>query len=130
MILRLGSVLRPLLLAELPAQSVRDPSGRILLTPYDLDHPEYIAHAFDQLRLYAAPHPHVVLALIRTLRMLRDGCTAAGNRAEVVAALDRQIALVLDECRAAKPLPADLAKIEAVAHSAPDQFPSAVSEGA
>ncbi|MGH8834896.1 MAG: DUF2254 domain-containing protein [Actinomycetes bacterium] len=123
-VLRIGSVMRPLLLAELPAQSVRDPAGRILLTPYDLDHTEYIAHAFDQFRLYAANHPHVVLALIRILRMLRDGCLSAGDRPEVVAALDRQIGLALEACRATKPLPEDLTKLEAVAGAPPDQLPA------
>jgi uncharacterized membrane protein len=110
-------------LAE-PAQSVRDPAGRILLTPYDLDHTEYIAHAFDQFRLFAANHPHVVLALIRILRMLRDGCLSAGDRPEVVAALDRQIGLALEACRATKPLSEDLAKLEAVAGAPPDQLPA------
>jgi uncharacterized membrane protein len=57
--LRIGSIMRPLILAELPAQSVRDEAGRVLLTPFDLDHIEYIGHAFDQLRLYAAAHPQV-----------------------------------------------------------------------
>ena len=56
-ILRIGSIMRPLILTELPAQSVRDEAGRVLLTPFDLDHTEYIAHAFDQLRVYAAAHP-------------------------------------------------------------------------
>ena len=56
-ILRIGSIVRPLILTELPAQSVRDEAGRVLLTPFDLDHTEYIAHAFDQLRVYAAAHP-------------------------------------------------------------------------
>jgi len=123
-VLRLGSVLRPLLLAELPAQSVRDPAGRILLTPYDLDHPEYIAHAFDQLRHYSAAHQQVVLALIRTVRMLRDACLSAGDRAEVVAALNRQIGLALEAYRATRPPPEDLAKLEAVAGAPPDQLPT------
>ncbi len=114
-VLRLGSVMRPLLLAELPAQSTRDPAGRILLTPYDLDHVEYVSHAFDQLRLYAAGHPHVVLALVRTLRMLRDGCQTAGQRSEVIAALDRQIELTLSGCARAGIPPEDLARIEAAA---------------
>jgi uncharacterized membrane protein len=55
--LRIGSIMRPLILAGLPAQSVRDEARRVLLTPFDLDHAEYIGHAFDQLRLYAAAHP-------------------------------------------------------------------------
>lgn len=41
-IVRIGSIMRPLILGELPAQSVRDEAGRVLLTPLDLDHAEYI----------------------------------------------------------------------------------------
>jgi hypothetical protein len=54
-VLRIGSIMRPLVQADLPGHSVRATRGRILLTPIDLDHGEYIGHAFDQLRLYAAP---------------------------------------------------------------------------
>jgi uncharacterized membrane protein len=73
-ILRIGSIMRPLTLTELPAQSVRDQAGRVLLTPFDLDHVEYIGHAFDQLRIYAAAHPQVLMTMARTQRMLRGAC--------------------------------------------------------
>jgi uncharacterized membrane protein len=118
-VLRIGSVMRPLLLAELPAQAVRDPAGRVLLTPCDLDHDEYVAHAFDQLRQYAAPHSHVAMALLRTLRMLRHACRSAGDRATVVAALDRQIERTLAGCRTAGMLTEDLDRIEAAAVGQP-----------
>jgi uncharacterized membrane protein len=55
-----------------------------LLTPFDLDHGEYIGHAFDQIRLYAADHPQVLVAIARTLRMLRGACR---ERVELAAAL-------------------------------------------
>ncbi|MBO0786761.1 MAG: DUF2254 domain-containing protein, partial [Actinobacteria bacterium] len=90
-VLRVGSIMRPLVLAELPGQSVRDPAGRVLLTPYDLDHGEYLKHAFDQLRLYAAAHPQVLMAIARTQRMLRGACVLAGHREDIVAALDQQL---------------------------------------
>src|SRR5262245_17308499 len=85
-ILRIGSIMRPLVLAELPAQAVRDAQGRVLLTPFDLDHGEYISHAFDQLRLYAAAHPQVLVAIVR---ILRGASTLSGERPDVIAALDR-----------------------------------------
>jgi len=67
---------------------------------------------------------NVVLALIRTVRMLRDACLSAGDRAEVVAALNRQIGLALEAYRATRPPPEDLAKLEAVAGAPPDQLPT------
>lgn len=114
-IVRLGSVMRPLLLAELPAQCVRDPHGRILLTPWDLDHPEYVRHAFDQLRVYTAPHPQVQLALVRTLRMLKTACDGVAGRRAVVAALDDQLALAVQGGGRAGLLPTDQARIETAA---------------
>ena len=50
-----------LLQAELPAQAQRDADGRILLTPWDLDHAEYVRHAYGQIRLYAGAHPQTLL---------------------------------------------------------------------
>lgn len=97
-VLRLGSIMRPLVLAELPSQSVIDRAGRILLTPFDLSHNEFIAHAFDQLRLYAAPHPQVLVAIVRTLRMLRGACVLTGDREEIIEALDHQLALTVAGC--------------------------------
>ncbi len=84
---------------------------RILLTPWDLDHGEYITHAFAQLRVYAAPHPQVVLALVRALRMLRS----ASRHPNANRALDRQLELTLAACERAPLLPADLDDIRAAA---------------
>jgi uncharacterized membrane protein len=125
-VLRVGSIMRPLVLAELPAQSVRDTSGRVLLTPFDLDHAEYIAHAFDQLRLYAAAHPQVLTAIARTQRMLRGACTLSGGRQEVITALDRQLALTVASC-AAEMLPDDRAMVKnaAALTVSPDASPAA-----
>jgi uncharacterized membrane protein len=114
-IVRLGSMMRPLLLAELPEQSLRDPQGRILLTPWDLDHLEYLHHAFDQVRIYGALHPQVQTALVRTLRMLKVSCETAGNRGAVVAALDEHLRLAILASTKAGMLPEDLARIEAAA---------------
>jgi uncharacterized membrane protein len=99
-ILRVSSVMRPLLLADLPEQAQRDDEGRVLLTPWDLDHAEYVRHAYGQIRLYAGSHPQVALTLVRVLRMLRD--VAAGHRTDrtaAVAEIDRQLAAVLDDVK-------------------------------
>jgi uncharacterized membrane protein len=113
-VLRIGSIMRPLVLAELPAQAARDMAGRILLTPFDLDHTEYIGHAFDQLRLYAAPHPQVLMAIARTLRMLRGACVLTGDRERIIAALDHEIEVTTAACSPTMH-PDDRARVEAAA---------------
>ena len=110
-ILRIGSIMRPLILAELPAQSVRDQAGRVLLTPFDLDHAEYIGHAFDQLRIYAGAHPQVLMTMARTQRMLRGACQLSGGRKEIIAALDEQLALTV-ACCAPEMLPGDRTRVK------------------
>jgi uncharacterized membrane protein len=109
-VLRIGSIMRPLILAQLPAQSVRDSAGRILLTPFDLDHIEYLGHAFDQIRLYATAHPQVLMAIGRTQRMLRAACQLNGGSNEIIAAIDQQLALTVASC-APGMLPADRARV-------------------
>jgi len=109
---RIGSVMRPLLLVDLPAQSVCDEVGRVLLTPEDLDHGEYVRDAFDQLRIYAAPHPQVQQALVHTLRMLKSACAGRPGRERALAELDRQLALARAGSAKAGLLPEDLALVE------------------
>jgi uncharacterized membrane protein len=101
-ILRVTSIMRPLLQADLPAQAQRDADGRTLLTPWDLDHAEYVTHAYGQIRLYAGSHPQVALTLVRVLRMLRDVAAEHGpERQPAVAELDRQLAAVIDDAERA-----------------------------
>jgi uncharacterized membrane protein len=98
-ILRVSSIMRPLLRADLPAQAERDADGRVLLTPWELDHAEYVRHAYGQVRLYAGPHPQVALTLVRVLRMLRDVAAGSGGREAAVTELDRQLEAVLADVR-------------------------------
>jgi uncharacterized membrane protein len=115
-VLRLASILRPLLLMELPPQVQVVENGSTLLRPWDLDHAEYVRHAFDQLRLYAAPHPQVVMALVRSQRMLWEALEDA-DRAEARRELERQLSLTLQGCERAGLLPEDLEMVrEAAAH--------------
>lgn len=101
-VLRVSSILRPLLHSELPAQGHRDEQDRTLLTPWDLDHAEYVRHAYGQIRLYAGSHPQVALTLIRVLRMLRDVTTDHhDDRTATIAELDRQLEAVIDDARRA-----------------------------
>jgi uncharacterized membrane protein len=120
-ILRVSSIMRPLLLTELPAQAHRDEDGRVLLTPWDLDHAEYVRHAYGQIRLYAGPHPQVALALVRVLRMLRDVVDGHEvDRPATIDELDRQIAAVLDDAKRAGLAETELAPLHAAARQHPE----------
>jgi uncharacterized membrane protein len=116
--LRVGSLLRRLLVAAAPADAVAGPGARLLLRPWQLSGAEYIAHGFDQLRHAAPTQPQVAAALLRVLRMLIVHVETAG-RPEHVPALRRQIDLLLDALRGTTGLhPADLGRLEAIATDA------------
>jgi uncharacterized membrane protein len=112
-ILRVTSIMRPLILAELPTRAQRDTDGRVLFAPWDLDHAGYVRHAYGQVRLYAAGHPHVVLALIRSMRMLRAVAVEAG-RDGTVTALDTEIDATLTGAEAAGLTESDLRPARAI----------------
>jgi len=114
-VLRVSSVVRPLLCADLPPHAARDQAGRVLLTPWDLDHGEYVRHAYAQLRRYAAPHLEVMMAVMRSLRMLTAACTTTGGRQRAIAALDAQVEAALDAATAAGLTPAEVADLRAAA---------------
>jgi uncharacterized membrane protein len=113
-ILRVSSVLRPLLIADLPQQAEQDQDDRILLTPWDLDHAEYVRHGYDQIRLYTGPHPQVSLALIRAVQMLR-GIAVSTGRTGAVAALDAQTLAILADATKAGLSETDIAPLHAAA---------------
>jgi uncharacterized membrane protein len=94
-ILRLGSLLRRLLTADLPPEALKGPGGRILLRPWELNHTEYLNHAFDQLREAAPAQPQVAAALLRTLRMLIHHVQDTG-RPEHTEPLRLQLARLLE----------------------------------
>ncbi|OBI72503.1 hypothetical protein A5663_00855 [Mycobacterium sp. E740] len=113
-VLRLGSLMRELLTADMPPQSVRGAGGRILLRPWDLSHEEYIAHAFDQIRQTSGSQPHVVTAQLRVLRMLIEHVRTAGCE-QYVPALQEQIRLLMEEMAERDDIrPADLQRIQAI----------------
>jgi uncharacterized membrane protein len=114
-ILRVSSVMRPLIDADLPAQAQRDADGRVLLTPWDLDHGEYVMHAYGQIGRYAAPHPQVALALIRAVRMLRAVADSHHDRTDAIAALDVQVESILELAASAGLLDSELAPLRAAA---------------
>jgi uncharacterized membrane protein len=118
--LRLGSLLRKLLVVDLPPEAVAGSNGRVLLRPWNLRHEEYIEHVFDPLRQAAPGQPSVAAALLRVLRMLLAHVQDAG-RPEAVAALERQIRLLLEEVDVTPGLhPADRTRLLAVSHDSTD----------
>lgn len=118
-VVRMATILRPLLLTELPPQVRVAANGSVLLRPWDLDHAEYVRHAFEQLRVYAAPHPQVAIALGRSLRMLWEAVEGAG-RPDAQRELEHQLDLMLQGCERAGLLPADLEAVREAATNAQD----------
>jgi uncharacterized membrane protein len=113
-VLRLGSIMRTLLMSEQPPFSVSGADGRVLLRPWVLSHDEYIQHAFDQIRQTSIKQPHVVTALVRVLRMLIEHARTVG-RAQYIPALQTQIQLLMDAMAADSDIqPADLARLQAI----------------
>lgn len=119
-VLRIGSLLRTLLTAEVPPLSVAGADGRVLLRPWMLSPPEYVEHAFEQIRQACPRQLHVATAVARVLRMLTDHVRAA-DRDEHVPELERQLRLLVESV-AAEPghHPEDLARFRAVAESPVD----------
>ena len=118
-VLRVSSIVRPLLESELPGQAHRDHRGRTLLTPWDLDHAEYVRHAYGQIRLYAGAHPQVALTLVRVLRMLRDVVSRGHvDRTATVRELDEQMDAVLADAERAGLPDSELAPLRAAARQA------------
>jgi uncharacterized membrane protein len=93
-VLRLGSLLRPLLVSDLPAEVIVDGLDRSLIRPWQLRHEEYVAHAFDQLRQHAGEQTQVLAALLRVLRMLIAHVRSQG-RPQLAAPLRTQLKLTL-----------------------------------
>ncbi len=118
--LRLGSLMRVVLVAPLAAPALRDGEGRTFVQPWNLDHDEYVAHAFDQLRQRCVDQPEVAAAILRVLRMLVDHVRAEGH-GERDAALRRQIRLLLESLDRQPDLhPADLDRLHALSSDETD----------
>lgn len=113
-VLRLGSLLRTMLIAPLAPPALEDGSGRVLVQPWNLDHDEYVAHAFDQIRQTCQDQPEVVAATLRVLRMLIAHVESEGHpeRAEP---LRRQMRLLLEALPGQPGLhPEDLRRLQAM----------------
>ena len=92
----------------------------MLLRPWALDHDEYVAHAFDELRLAGPTQLRVATTMLRTLRMLVVAVEEA-DRPERAPALERQMRLLLDVVERRDDLhPEDMARVRAVASAETD----------
>lgn len=119
-VLRVGGLLRRLLVADLPGGAVAGPDGRVLLRPWDLTHDEYLAHGLDQLREAGADQVQVMAALIRVVRMLLVHVREQG-RDEHVPALEARLRVLTDCVRSGRGRhPDDVAHLLAVAQAATD----------
>jgi len=118
--LRIGSLLRRLLLVPPFPRAVVGEGDRVLVRPWELDQEEYIEHGFDQLRQAAPSQPLVAAAMLRVLRMLITHVESHGLD-QYVPALRDQIDLLLDALRDTPALhPDDLARLEAMASDETD----------
>jgi uncharacterized membrane protein len=119
-ILRIGSLLRRLLLVPPFPRAVVGDGGRVLVRPWDLDQEEYVEHGFDQLRQAAPSQPQVAAALLRVLRMLITHVEHHGQH-QYVPALRDQIDLLLGALRDTPELhPDDFARLKAMASDETD----------
>lgn len=108
-------MLRTVLTSPLAPPALRDDSGRVLVQPWNLDHDEYVEHAFDQLRQASLNQTEVVAALLRVLRMLITHVNEEG-RPERAGALEQQMRLLLEAAGDQTDLlPEDLQRIESLA---------------
>lgn len=113
-IAHLEMVLRELLARELPPRAYRDAAGRQIIRRREFSIDDYVRDAFDRLRLTAAAHPEIVIALLETIGSLVRDLRAAG-RSDRVASLRRQGRLTLGACEAAGLLEEDLQRVRRVA---------------
>lgn len=119
-VLRLGSLLRTLLVTDMPPVVVSGHDGRTMVRPWLLSPSEYVDHAFDQIRQACPRQVHVAIALARVLRMLTEYVAECG-RPEHVPALQRQLRLLVDAVSAEPGLhPEDVQRFLAVAESPTD----------
>jgi uncharacterized membrane protein len=119
-ILRLGSLLRTLLTVPLGPPALQDNDGRVLVQPWNLDHDEFVAHAFDQLRQTCLDQPEVAATLLRVLRML-IAHVEAEEQAQRAPALHRQMRMLLEALQDQPGLhPEDLQRLQALSSNETD----------
>jgi uncharacterized membrane protein len=115
-VVHLGSILREILLRDLPPTVFRDEAGRTLVFPHELSHGDYVVRAFAQIRHAGARQPAVALFTLRTMGMLRGEMRAAGLE-ERAGPIVEEARLVLQELEAGRALPEDVERVRDVARA-------------
>lgn len=113
-VLRLGSLLRDILISPQPPVAAAGADGRVLLRPWLLSRQEYVEHAFDQIRQAVGNQMHVATALLRVLCMLTVHVRESGCQ-DTIPALRAQEQMLMDAVRRAPGVhPRDLARLQAI----------------
>lgn len=113
-ILHLEMILRELLQRDLPPVVYVDGRGRQMIRRRDYSIDDYVAVAFDELRLAAAPHPTVAVTLLDVIGTLVAELEQ-GQRRERALPLVAQAQRLLAACEHAGLLEGDLARVRSVA---------------
>ncbi len=117
-----AAVLSELLRRDPPTPPVQHVAGRTLIAAQQPTPADLVRLAFEETRRAAASHPAVCVYLLEALELVAEPLlgTPLAHRAEPLVA---QADLIVDGCRAANLLPADLDEVER-AHR--KRFPAAV----
>lgn len=114
----LGAILRDILTRDLRPRIGVDDRGRTVLRPHELDHGDYVAHAFDQIRLAVADHPVAAINVLQTIGMLVALLRERGLEDRLGPLLE-QADLIVAAVESTDPLPHDLAKVRGAADAIP-----------
>lgn len=119
---QIGSVMRELVVRELPPRRVEGRDGRVLLRPREPDFEDYVVLAFDQIRQFGSGQPRVLVVLLGILNRLTDQARETG-RPERAEPLLRQARLAVAGAESRGLLPEDLAAVRRAAEWGPAQAP-------
>ncbi len=109
-IVHLGSILREMLLRDLPPVHHEDDDGRRLFRASEMTHADYVALAYGQIRRAASRLPAVATVMLQVLGQLGRRVKEAG-RPERAEALRAQARLLLDGLAAEHLVEEDLAEV-------------------
>lgn len=110
----LGAVLSDVMCRDVPPRVIVGEGGRHLFRPREPDHRQYVGLAFEQLRLAAAPHPAVAVAMLNTLDRVADATRHHGH-GDRIDILRDEAALIVEQVLAHGHLEHDRDRVVAAA---------------